>query len=147
MRHLSYKTIMTNPQTATNNWLVIDAENAILGRLSTRIASLLRGKHKVGFTPHTDCGDYVIVINASKVRMTGKKMANKDIVTYSGFPGGKKVVSPDEMLASKTPERLIEYAVRGMLPKNRIGEDMYRKLFVYAGNEHPHIAQKPTAVK
>ncbi len=147
MRHLSYKTISANPQTVTHHWLLIDAEGKPLGRLATKVATLLRGKHKPSFTPHTDCGDYVVIINAEKVKLTGHKMQDKEIVTYTGYPGGKRVTTPEKMLQGKTPERLIEYAVRGMLPKNRIGEDMYRKLYVYAGSEHPHTAQKPTAVK
>lgn len=146
MDTLSYKTISANKQTVEHKWFVVDAEGQPLGRLSTLIASTLRGKHKPSYTPHVDCGDNIIVINAEKVKLTGKKMTNKVYLTYSGYPGGQKKQTPREMLA-KHPERLIETAVKGMLPKNKLGRAMFKKLFVYAGSEHPHAAQKPESLK
>lgn len=146
MDTLSYKTISANKQTVEHKWFVVDAEGQPLGRLSTLIASTLRGKHKPSYTPHVDCGDNIIVINAEKVKLTGKKMTNKVYLTYSGYPGGQKKQTPREMLA-KHPERLVETAVKGMLPKNKLGRAMFKKLFVYAGTEHPHAAQKPESLK
>jgi large subunit ribosomal protein L13 len=124
----------------------VDAEGQPLGRMASLIASTLRGKHKPSYTPHVDCGDNIIVINAEKVKLTGKKMTNKVYLTYSGYPGGQKKQTPREMLA-KHPERLVETAVKGMLPKNKLGRAMFKKLFVYAGTEHPHAAQKPESLK
>lgn len=123
-------------------WYVIDAEDAILGRLCSRIAAVLRGKHRPEYTPHVDCGDHVIVLNAGKIRLTGKKMDTKELLRYSGYPGGQKSVSIKSLLARR-PEAVIENAVRGMLPKNRLGRAMFHKLHVYSGPEHPHQAQKP----
>jgi large subunit ribosomal protein L13 len=143
---LSYKTISANKQTVEHKWFVVDAEGQPLGRISSLIASTLRGKHKPSYTPHVDCGDNVIVINAEKVKLTGKKMTNKVYLTYSGYPGGQKKQTPREMLA-KHPERLVETAVKGMLPKNKLGRAMFKKLFIYAGTEHPHTAQKPESLK
>jgi large subunit ribosomal protein L13 len=124
----------------------VDAEGQPLGRMASLIASTLRGKHKPSYTPHVDCGDNIIVINAEKVKLTGKKMTNKVYLTYSGYPGGQKKQTPREMLA-KHPERLVETAVKGMLPKNKLGRAMFKKLFIYAGTEHPHTAQKPESLK
>lgn len=146
MDTLSYKTISANKQTVEHKWFVVDAEGQPLGRISSLIASTLRGKHKPSYTPHVDCGDNVIVINAEKVKLTGKKMTNKVYLTYSGYPGGQKKQTPREMLA-KHPERLVETAVKGMLPKNKLGRAMFKKLFIYAGTEHPHTAQKPESLK
>jgi large subunit ribosomal protein L13 len=146
VKQLSYKTKHANVSTVKHEWWLIDAENKTLGRLATKAATLLMGKHKPSFTSHVDTGDYVVVINAEKVVMTGKKMDAKEIVTYSGYPGGKKIASPREMQNSH-PERLIEYAIRGMLPKTRLGDKMYRKLHIYKGSEHPHTANKPKPVK
>lgn len=145
MDTISYKTISANDSTVNKAWVVIDANNQVLGRLSSKIASVLRGKNKVNFTPHVDCGDNVIVINADKVRLTGKKMTDKVYVTYTGYPGGQRFTTPRKLLASK-PERVIEKAVKGMLPKNRLGSEMYRNLYVYAGTEHPHAAQQPKEI-
>ena len=145
MDTLSYKTISANKATATKEWVVVDATNATLGRLSSEIAMLLRGKRKPNFTPHVDCGDNVIVINAEKVRLTGKKMTDRVHFTHSGYPGGQKETSPEQMF-NKRPTSLVEHAVRGMLPKSRLGREMFRNLFVYAGPEHPHEAQKPKEV-
>ena len=146
MDTLSYKTKSANAATVTHDWILIDAENQTLGRLSTRVAAILRGKNKPYFTPHTDCGDYVIIINAEKVKMTGKKMLNKEIDWYTGYPGGRKVANPKTVLA-KVPEKLLERSIKGMLPHNKLGSAMYKKLFVYAGTEHPHAAQKPKTIK
>ena len=145
MDTISYKTISANDNTVNKGWVVIDAKNQVLGRLSSHIASILRGKNKTNFTPHVDCGDNVIVINAEKVRLTGKKMTEKVYVTYTGYPGGQRFTTPRKLLASK-PERVIEKAVKGMLPKNRLGSEMYRNLYVYAGTEHPHAAQQPKEI-
>jgi len=143
---LSYKTISANKATVVKEWVVIDATNAVLGRLSTEVASILRGKRKPSYTPHVDCGDYVIVINAEKVRLTGKKMTDRVHFTHSGYPGGQKELTPASMLA-KNPISLVETAVRGMLPKTRLGAELFRNLHVYAGSEHPHEAQKPKTIE
>ena len=126
-------------------WYVADAEEAVLGRLSAKIAAILRGKHKAIYTPHTDAGDYVIVINASKVRLTGNKLEQKTYVRYSGYPGGIRSVVAKKLLATK-PEEIIKLSVRGMLPKNALGRKMLKKLKVYGGSEHPHKAQMPEAL-
>lgn len=142
MDTLSYRTKSLRKEDARQNWRIVDAEGAILGRLSSVVASVLRGKNKPEFTPHVDCGDHVIVINAEKVRLTGKKLTAKEHITYSGYPGGQKRMTIKEVLEKK-PEVVIEHAVRGMLPKSRLGRAMFRKLYVYVGPEHPHQAQKP----
>ncbi len=146
MDTLSYKTISAKKETVERNWYVVDAEGETLGRLCTKIASVLRGKHKPSYTPHVDCGDFVIVINAGKVRLTGSKMDKKEYITFSGYPGGQKRKTAKELIAKK-PFAPIEIAVKGMLPKNKLGRQMYRKLFVYAGSEHPHQAQQPQPFK
>ncbi len=146
MNTLSYKTVSANKKTVNKEWIVVDAEGEILGRLSSQIAKVIRGKHKPTYTPHVDCGDNVIVINADKVKLTGNKLGDKQYVRYTGYPGGQRFTSPKELLA-KHPERLVEKAVRGMLPKNRLGRALFRNLYVYAGNEHPHAAQNPTTIK
>jgi len=143
---LSYKTVSANKQTINKEWIVIDAEGEILGRLSSEIAKVIRGKHKPTFTPNVDCGDNVIVINADKVKLTGNKIDQKVYVRHTGFAGGQRFVSPKEMLA-KHPNRMVEKAVRGMLPKNKLGRTLFKNLFVYAGAEHPHEAQSPKTVK
>jgi len=125
---------------------MIDAEGAILGRLATLVASLLRGKHKTYFTPHVDCGDNVIVINAEKVVLTGEKLTDKQYVRHTGYPGGQILTSAEELL-KKNPIRLVENAVRGMLPKNRLGRVLFRNMHVYAGISHPHEAQKPKKIE
>ena len=142
MDTLSYKTVSGNKETADKKWFVVDAENQTVGRLSSQVAKVLRGKHKTCFTPHADCGDNVIVINAEKVSFSGTKLENKEYVRYSGYPGGQKFTSAQEML-EKHPERLIEKAIKGMLPKNTLGRALYRNLKVYTGSEHNHDAQKP----
>jgi len=139
---LSYKTQSAKKETVERKWHIIDAEGEVVGRMCTKIASVLRGKHKPSYTPHVDTGDYVIVINASKVRFTGNKLDQKEYQRYSGYPGGQKSRTAKEML-DKKPIGVVEAAVRGMLPKNRLGRAMFKKLFVYEGAEHPHEAQKP----
>ncbi len=145
MDTLSYKTISANKVTVTKEWVIVDATNATLGRLSSEIAMLLRGKRKPNYTPHVDCGDNVIVINAEKVRLTGKKMTDRVHFSHSGYPGGQRETTPEQMF-NKNPTSLVEHAVRGMLPKSRLGRVLFTNLFVYAGPEHPHEAQKPKEV-
>lgn len=124
-------------------WYVVDAKDKVLGRLATRVADVLRGKHKPIFTPNADVGDFVIVVNAEKVKLTGGKMTGKTYYRHSGYMGGLKSTTPEKVLASKHPERLVEWAVRGMLPKSRLGDRLFTKLKVYAGPDHPHEAQRP----
>ncbi|MFM9946038.1 MAG: 50S ribosomal protein L13 [Bacteroidia bacterium] len=138
----SYKTISANKATVNKRWFVVDAEGKTLGRLSSSIAKVIRGKNKPDFTPHMDCGDNVIVLNAEKVALSRDKMTTKEYVSYSGYPGGQKFTSARNLI-SKKPEALVEKAVKGMLPKNKLGRAVFHNLFVYAGNEHPHQAQKP----
>lgn len=144
MDTLSYKTKSAKPAEVERKWFVIDAEGEVVGRIATKIATVLRGKHKASYTPHVDTGDYVIIVNAEKVRFTGNKVNDKVYLTYSGYPGGQKARNAKEMFEKK-PEAVLEKAVKGMLPKGPLGRDMFRKLFVYAGAEHPHGAQKPEA--
>ncbi len=146
MDSLSYKTISANAATVDKQWVVIDATNEVLGRLASQVAKILCGKNKPSYTPHVDCGDYVIVINAEKVKLTGKKMTDKVYVRHTGYPGGQRFATPAEYLAKK-PEFVIEEAVRGMLPKTRLGSAIIKNLKVYAGAEHPHVAQNPKSVK
>lgn len=146
MDTLSYKTISANKQTVEHKWYVVDADGEVVGRLASRIAAVLRGKHKPSYTPHVDTGDYVIVLNADKIRFTGNKMNAKEYIRYTGYPGGQKKATPRDLLAKK-PEAIIENAVRGMLPKNRLGRQMFKKMFVYTGTEHPHQAQTPAEFK
>ncbi|HNW67583.1 MAG TPA: 50S ribosomal protein L13 [Bacteroidales bacterium] len=145
MNTLSYKTISANEQIVKKEWVVIDAENAVVGRLSTVVARILRGKTKTYYTPHFDCGDNVIIINADKVRFTGKKLTDKVYVRHTGYPGGQRFRTPREVL-QKNPIGILEHAVRGMLPKNRLGDQLYRNLYVYAGSEHPHEGQQPKLI-
>jgi len=141
----SYKTVSANAATVNKEWLVIDATDLVLGRLASRVAYLLRGKHKTNFTPHVDCGDNVIVINAEKIRLTGKKLTDKVYVRHTGYPGGQRFATPKELLTRK-PFAVVEEAVRGMLPKNRLGSQLFRNLHVYVGAEHPHQAQQPKQI-
>lgn len=145
MNTLSYKTVSANSATVNKAWLVVDAEGQVLGRLASKVARILRGKHKVDFTPHVDCGDNVIIINAEKVKLTGNKMANKQYVRHSGYPGGQRFQTPEDIL-EKYPERLVEKAVKGMLPKNRLGSELFRNLRVVIGPEHKYEAQKPKVI-
>ena len=146
MDSLSYKTISSNAATVNKEWVVIDATNEVLGRLASQVAKIFRGKNKPSFTPHVDCGDYVVVINADKVRLTGKKMTDKVYVRHTGYPGGQRFATPADYL-QKRPTFVLEKAVRGMLPKNRLGDAIFRNLKVYAGAEHPHTAQTPRQIK
>lgn len=146
MNTLSYKTVSANKATVNKEWVIIDAEGAVLGRISTLIANMLRGKHKTNFTPHVDCGDNVIVVNAEKVSLTGTKWGDKEYVRHTGYPGGQRFTTAEEML-KKNPISLVEMAVKGMLPKNRLGSALFRNLHVYAGTAHPHEAQKPRKVE
>ncbi len=145
MDTLSYKTVSANDATVDKKWVVVDAEGQSLGRLASKVAKLLRGKHKTSFTPHVDCGDNVIVLNASKVQLTGKKWDDKEYISHTGYPGGQKRISSAQLF-SKSPIRLIEASVKGMLPKNRLGRDMFRNLYVYEGGAHKHEAQQPTTI-
>lgn len=146
MDTLSYKTLSTNKATADKQWIVVDADAKALGRLASEVAKIIRGKHKPGFTPHVDCGDNVIVINADKVKMTGKKWTDRVYLSYTGYPGGQKSITPRQ-LKEKSSTLLVERAVRGMLPKNRLGRSLFNNLFVYEGTEHPHEAQQPAVVE
>jgi large subunit ribosomal protein L13 len=141
---LSYKTKSQKKETVERKWLIVDAEGETVGRICSRIASVLRGKHKPSYTPHIDCGDYVIVINADKIRFTGQKESQKIYLHHTGYPGGQRSKTAKQLFAER-PERIVENAVRGMLPKNRLGRAMFKKLFVYTGAEHPHEAQQPEA--
>ncbi len=140
------KTVSMRAQDVQRSWLVVDAEDKVLGRLATEVARRLRGKHKPEYTPHVDTGDYVIVVNAEKVRVTGKKTSDKIYYRHTGYPGGIKAIS-FEHVRETHPERIIEKAVKGMLPRNPLGRAMFRKLKVYAGSEHPHSAQQPEALE
>jgi large subunit ribosomal protein L13 len=142
---LSYKTVSANKATVTKEWVLVDATDVVLGRLASKVAKILRGKNKPSFTPHVDCGDNVVVINAEKVRLTGNKLNDKIYLSYSGYPGGQRVQTPAELLA-KYPERLIEKAVKGMLPKNILGSKIYGNLKVYVGSEHKQVAQNPKLI-
>lgn len=146
MDTLSYKTVSANKETANKGWVIIDAEDQILGRLASATAMILRGKNKPIFTPHADCGDNVIIINAKKIRLTGNKMDDKEYISHSGYPGGQRRISPRKLMVKK-PTAVVENAVRGMLPKNRLGRELFRNMFVYAGPEHKQEAQKPREVK
>jgi large subunit ribosomal protein L13 len=143
---LSYKTVSANKATVTKGWVVIDATDQVLGRLSSRVALILRGKHKANYTPHVDCGDNVIILNATKVRLTGKKLTDKVYVRHTGYPGGQRFRTPKEQFDIK-PLAVVEHAIKGMLPKNRLGAELFRNLFVYEGSEHPHQAQQPKEIK
>jgi len=144
---VSYKTVSLNKGTVEKNWVIVDADSKVLGRLSTEVAMILRGKKKPGYTPHVDCGDNVIVINADKVQMSGKKWTDKVFVRHTGYPGGQRFETPKEVKDRKSSTILVERAVRGMLPKNRLGRELFRNLYVYEGAEHPHEAQKPVKVE
>lgn len=143
MDTLSYKTRSANTATAGKQWFVVDANGQTVGRLASKVAKIIRGKHKVNFTPHADCGDNVIVINAEKVAFSGTKLVDKKYVRYTGYPGGQKMTSAEQLLR-KHPERLIEKAIKGMLPKNSLGRQLFTNLKVYTGGEHKQEAQKPT---
>ena len=145
MDTLSFKTVSANKATVKKEWFVIDASGQVLGRLASTVARILRGKHKPNFTPHVDCGDNVIVINAEKVILTGEKMNEKEYIRHSGYPGGQSVRTAKEILV-KFPERLVEHAVKGMLPKNRLGRSIYKNLKVVVGPTHKYDAQQPKLI-
>ena len=145
MNTISYKTVSANKQTAEKNWVLVDAEGQTLGRLASKVAYILRGKHKPNFTPHVDCGDNVVVINAGSVKLSGSKEETKEYVSHTGFPGGQRFSTPKELL-QKQPIKIVENAVKGMLPKNRLGRELFRNLHVYEGAEHKQEAQKPKAI-
>ena len=145
MNTLSYKTVSANKATVSKEWVLVDADGQTLGRLSSKIAKLIRGKHKPNFTPHVDCGDNVVVINAEKINLTGKKWTDKSYIRHTGYPGGQRSLTATEMF-EKNPTRLVEKAVKGMLPKNILGSALFRNLYVYAGTEHKHDAQNPKAI-
>jgi len=142
---LSYKTVSANKETVNKEWVIVDAQNEIVGRFCTKIAMVLRGKHKPNYTPHVDCGDNVIVVNADKVRFTGNKWSEKEYVRHTGYPGGQRLTTA-KTLIRKNPIAIVEKAVKGMLPKNKLGAALYRNLHVYAGAEHPHGAQEPKTI-
>ncbi|TRX71187.1 50S ribosomal protein L13 [Carboxylicivirga sp. M1479] len=145
MDTLSYKTISANKATANKEWVVVDAADMVLGRLATKVAKLLRGKYKPNYTPHVDCGDNVIILNADKIKMTGNKWSQRIFFYHSGYPGGQREVTPEQIFAKK-PERLVERAIKGMLPKSRLGRQLFRNLHVYVGAEHKHEAQQPKVI-
>uniref|UniRef100_UPI004049F898 50S ribosomal protein L13 n=1 Tax=Fluviicola sp. TaxID=1917219 RepID=UPI004049F898 len=145
MDTLSYKTVSGNKETANKKWLLVDAEGQTVGRLASKVAKLARGKHKANFTPHADCGDNVIVINAAKISFSGTKMVNKEYVRYTGYPGGQRSLTAEELL-KRNPARVIEKAIKGMLPKNTLGRQLYTNIKVYAGAEHKQEAQQPEVI-
>jgi large subunit ribosomal protein L13 len=145
MDTLSYKTVSANKNTVNKEWVLVDADGQALGRLASEVAKLLRGKHKPNYTPHVDCGDNVVVTNAAKVTLSGKKWESKSYIRHTGYPGGQRSLSAKELFA-KDPARVVEKAVKGMLPKNKLGADLFRNLKVYAGEEHGQEAQKPKVI-
>ena len=145
MDTLSYKTVSANKATVKKEWVIVDAQNEVVGRLCAKIAMVIRGKHKTNYTPHVDCGDNVIVVNADKVRFTGNKWAEKKYVRHTGYPGGQRFTTAQELMRKK-PIAVVEKAVKGMLPKNKLGAALFRNLHVYAGAEHPHEAQQPKII-
>lgn len=145
MDQISYRTVSVNKATAQKGWVVVDAENQVLGRLASKVAKLLRGKYKPSYTPHMDCGDNVIIINAEKIQLTGNKMTDKVYTRHTGFPGGQRQTSP-ALVMKNHPERVIEHAVKGMLPKNRLGRAIMKNLHLYVGAEHAHAAQQPKVI-
>lgn len=145
MDTLTYRTKSANKATVTKEWLLVNAEDQVLGRLASKVAKLLRGKHKPDFTPHVDGGDYVVIINAEKVKLTGKKLTDKKYFRHTGYPGGQVIDTP-EVLFRKKPTAVVEKAIKGMLPKNRLGSELFRNLHVFAGPDHPHEAQKPKEI-
>ena len=146
MDTLSYKTISVKPAEVKKEWYVIDATDLVLGRLASRVALILRGKNKPSFTPNVDCGDNVIIVNADKVRLTGRKMTDRVYIRYTGYPGGQRFTTPKELL-HKRPTELVRMSVKGMLPKNRLGDKLIKNLYLYQGSEHPHQAQNPKVIK
>lgn len=142
----SFKTPHIGHQKTEKEWVIVDAEALVLGRLSSEVAKIIRGKHKPTYSPHVDGGDNVIIINAEKIRLTGKKMTDRIYISYTGYPGGQRFKTPSEIMA-KNPAKVLEMAVKGMLPKNRLGRRLFTHLYVYAGSEHPHAAQSPKQIE
>ena len=142
---LSYKTNSANKSSSDKTWVIVDADGETLGRLASRVAILLRGKHKTNFTPHVDCGDNVIVVNAEKIKLSGKKWQDKSYIRHTGYPGGQRSLSANELYA-KNPSRLVEKSIKGMLPKNKLGANLFRNLTVSIGTSHPHEAQQPKKI-
>jgi len=145
MDTLSYKTVSANKATVVKEWVLVDAENEVLGRLASKVALILRGKLKPSYTPHVDCGDNVVIINAEKIRLTGNKMADKEYIRHSGYPGGQRSLTAEQLM-SRNPIAMVEKAVKGMLPKNRLGSVLYKNMHVYAGAEHKNEAQQPKKI-
>ena len=145
MNTLSYKTVSANKATANKEWVVVDAENQTLGRLASKVAKILRGKHKTNFTPHADCGDNVIVLNAGKITLSGNKWADKTYIWHTGYPGGQKSMTAEE-LRTKDSLKVLEKSIKGMLPKNRLGSQLFRNLYLYEGTDHKHEAQQPKEI-
>jgi len=142
----SYKTSHLNNETVKKQWFIVDAENQIAGRLASEVAKILRGKHKASFSPHVDCGDNVVIVNAEKVKFTGKKTDDKVYVRYTGYPGGQRFSTPRKLM-EKNPTQILRHAIKGMLPKNKLGSVLQTNVFIYAGNKHPHEAQQPKELK
>lgn len=145
MDTLSYKTISANKATAQKEWVVVDATDMVLGRMASKVAKILRGKYKPNFTPHCDCGDNVIIVNADKIKLTGNKWNGRIYYSYTGYPGGQREATPASLM-KKNPERYIKKVIKGMLPKNHLGDQLIDNLHVYAGSEHPHEAQQPKTI-
>ena len=145
MDTLSYKTLSANKETADKKWWVVDAEGQTLGRMASKVAKILRGKYKTNFTPHADCGDYVVILNAGKIVLSGNKMTDREIFSHTGYPGGQKRTTPTEMLA-KDETSVVKHAIKGMLPKNKLGAAILKNCYIYAGAEHDQEAQKPKAL-
>lgn len=142
---LSYKTVSANKDTVQKEWVIVDATDQVLGRFAARVAMVLRGKHKPNFTPHVDCGDNVIIINAEKIKLTGDKLAQKEYIRHTGYPGGQRRETAEKLLSRK-PEAVLERSIKGMLPKNRLGSELFRNLHVFVGDQHPHEAQQPKEI-
>ena len=142
MSDLSYKTISANKTTTDRKWVLIDAENEVLGRLASKVANLLRGKHKTNYTPHVVCGDKVVIVNAGKIKLTGNKWTDKIYMRYTGYPGGQRTMTAEKVM-EKNPVAMVEKSVKGMLPKNKLGSELFRQLYVYSGPEHQQEARKP----
>ena len=145
MNTLSYKTVSANKATVNKEWVVVDAEGEVLGRLASKVAKLIRGKHKPNFTPHVDCGDNVVILNAEKIKLTGNKWNDKTYIRHTGYPGGQRTLSANELMG-KSPITVVEKAVKGMLPKNKLGSALFRNLYVYDGGEHQQEAQSPRTI-
>ena len=145
MNTLSYRTVSANKATVNNEWVVVDAEGEVLGRLASKVAKLIRGKHKPNFTPHVDCGDNVVILNAEKIKLTGNKWNDKTYIRHTGYPGGQRTLTANELMG-KNPVTVVEKAVKGMLPKNKLGSVLFRNLYVYVGGEHGQEAQKPRTI-